>query len=115
MTQDAEKIRNQRETPDHKKARKTSAAKRTISMDGRLNKQNEKAHKLPKAAVRAQELVAPEEWEGLLHNFENERGSRPGPELSIEAGHEDLWKRLSSARWIKTRRSPQAMPENDGA
>jgi hypothetical protein len=57
-----------------------------------------------KNAVEAspQELVAPHEWAGLLHNFESDNTASAATAIDSETESEDLWEKLSSTRWIKT-------------
>ena len=54
-----------------------------------------------------QELVAPGEWLGLLHNFENDSAAsntrKDAERPHNETATEELWERLSSTRWIKSR------------
>jgi hypothetical protein len=77
----------------------------------------------PSSQPAVQELVAPHEWDMMLHAFE-ENGvtptSQPRPAPGqIEIDSEDLWEKLSSTRWLKahkpgasSRSSTSASPDD---
>lgn len=99
-------LRQQRRVKTARKVNESGDERKPVEMKNIIEKQDASAATAPtKPEEATEELFNPQEWEALLHSFENEpsigtvtRAQEPPIELSTE----DLWERLSSTRWIRT-------------